>query len=101
MLWWILDRRANLPPARPSQNRAGHRSEPRPRSPGTDVVGAGTLDFASNATVGSSGSSTTSRMTTMARMAPRKVVLHGHELSYVDSGSGPAVLFIHGILGSQ
>jgi pimeloyl-ACP methyl ester carboxylesterase len=40
-------------------------------------------------------------MTTMARMAPHKVVLHGHELSYVDSGSGPVVLFIHGILGSQ
>jgi pimeloyl-ACP methyl ester carboxylesterase len=40
-------------------------------------------------------------MTTMARMAPRKVVLHGHELSYVDSGSGPVVLFIHGFLGSQ
>jgi pimeloyl-ACP methyl ester carboxylesterase len=40
-------------------------------------------------------------MSTMARMAPRTVVLHGHELSYVDSGSGPAVLFIHGILGSQ
>ena len=37
----------------------------------------------------------------MARMAPHKVVLHGHELSYVDSGSGPVVLFIHGILGSQ
>ena len=37
----------------------------------------------------------------MARMAPHQVVLHGHELSYVDSGSGPAVLFIHGILGSQ
>ena len=37
----------------------------------------------------------------MARMAPHKVALHGHELSYVDSGSGPAVLFIHGILGSQ
>ena len=37
----------------------------------------------------------------MVRMAPHKVVLHGHELSYVDSGSGPAVLFIHGILGSQ
>jgi len=37
----------------------------------------------------------------MARMAPRTVVLHGHDLSYVDSGSGPAVLFIHGILGSQ
>ena len=37
----------------------------------------------------------------MAHMAPHKVVLHGHELSYVDSGSGPVVLFIHGILGSQ
>jgi pimeloyl-ACP methyl ester carboxylesterase len=40
-------------------------------------------------------------MTTMARMAPQKVVLHSHELSYVDSGSGPVVLFLHGILGSQ
>jgi len=37
----------------------------------------------------------------MARLAPDKVVLHGQELSYVDSGSGPVVLFIHGILGSQ
>ena len=37
----------------------------------------------------------------MARMAPHKVVLHSHELSYVDSGSGPVVLFLHGILGSQ
>ncbi len=37
----------------------------------------------------------------MARMAPHKVVLHGHDLSYLDSGSGPVVLFIHGILGSQ
>ena len=37
----------------------------------------------------------------MARLAPHKVVLHGHELSYVDSGSGAVVLFIHGILGSQ
>ena len=37
----------------------------------------------------------------MARLAPDTVVLHGHELSYVDSGSGSAVLFIHGILGSQ
>ena len=37
----------------------------------------------------------------MAHMAPHRVVLHGHELSYLDSGSGPAVLFIHGILGSQ
>ena len=39
----------------------------------------------------------------MPHMAPHKVVLHGHELSYVDSGpdSGPVLLFIHGILGSQ
>lgn len=37
----------------------------------------------------------------MARLTPRTVVLHRHELSYVDSGSGPVVLFIHGILGSQ
>ena len=37
----------------------------------------------------------------MVRVVPDTVVLHGHELSYVDSGSGPAVLFIHGILGSQ
>lgn len=36
----------------------------------------------------------------MTRLAPETVVLHRHELSYVDSGSGPAVLFIHGILGS-
>ncbi|MEO9238371.1 MAG: alpha/beta fold hydrolase, partial [Jatrophihabitantaceae bacterium] len=27
--------------------------------------------------------------------------LHGHELSYLDVGSGPAVLFIHGLLGSN
>ena len=37
----------------------------------------------------------------MARTAPSTVRLHGHDLSYVDSGSGPVVLFIHGILGSQ
>ena len=37
----------------------------------------------------------------MVRMAPRTVRLHGHGLSYVDNGSGPVVLFIHGILGSQ
>lgn len=30
-----------------------------------------------------------------------RAVLHGHELSYLDSGAGPVVLFIHGILGSQ
>jgi pimeloyl-ACP methyl ester carboxylesterase len=29
------------------------------------------------------------------------VTLHGHELSYTDSGTGPVLLFIHGILGSQ
>jgi pimeloyl-ACP methyl ester carboxylesterase len=27
--------------------------------------------------------------------------LHGHQLSYLDSGQGPAVLFIHGLLGSN
>jgi pimeloyl-ACP methyl ester carboxylesterase len=27
--------------------------------------------------------------------------LHGHDLSYVDVGTGPAVLFIHGLLGSH
>ncbi|MGB7819998.1 MAG: alpha/beta fold hydrolase [Ornithinibacter sp.] len=27
--------------------------------------------------------------------------LHGHEFSYIDAGEGPAVLFIHGLLGSQ
>lgn len=37
----------------------------------------------------------------MVALDPQTMVLHGHELSYVDSGSGPAVLFIHGILGSQ
>jgi len=37
----------------------------------------------------------------VSRPSPRKVVLHGHDLSYVDNGSGPVVLFIHGILGSQ
>lgn len=31
----------------------------------------------------------------------RTVTVHGHELSFLDSGSGPVVLFIHGILGSQ
>ncbi|KQT89582.1 hydrolase [Marmoricola sp. Leaf446] len=34
-------------------------------------------------------------------MTPSTVRLHGHDLSYVDSGTGPVVLFIHGILGSQ
>ena len=34
-------------------------------------------------------------------MTPRTIRLHGEELSYLDSGEGPVVLFIHGILGSQ
>ncbi|HSJ18986.1 MAG TPA: alpha/beta fold hydrolase [Nocardioidaceae bacterium] len=29
------------------------------------------------------------------------MTLHGHQLSYLDSGTGPVVLFIHGILGSH
>ena len=29
------------------------------------------------------------------------VTLHGHDLSYLDSGTGSAVLFIHGLLGSH
>ena len=33
--------------------------------------------------------------------AEHSVTLHGHELSYIDSGEGPVLLFIHGILGSQ
>jgi pimeloyl-ACP methyl ester carboxylesterase len=31
----------------------------------------------------------------------RTLTIHGHELSYLDSGTGSVVLFIHGILGSQ
>ena len=31
----------------------------------------------------------------------RTATLHGHDLSYLDSGTGPAVLFIHGLLGSH
>ena len=37
----------------------------------------------------------------MPRMTPSTITLHGHAFSFVDKGSGPAVLFIHGILGSQ
>jgi pimeloyl-ACP methyl ester carboxylesterase len=36
-----------------------------------------------------------------AATAEHTVTLHGHEFSYTDSGSGPVLLFIHGILGSQ
>lgn len=30
-----------------------------------------------------------------------RLTLHGHELSYLDSGRGAALLFIHGLLGSH
>src|SRR5665811_759908 len=30
----------------------------------------------------------------------RTVMLNGHEFSYLDSGDGPALLFIHGLTGS-
>ncbi len=36
-----------------------------------------------------------------ATSAERTVTLHGHSFSYTDSGSGPVLLFIHGLLGSQ
>jgi pimeloyl-ACP methyl ester carboxylesterase len=34
-------------------------------------------------------------------MTERTATLHGHELAFTDCGSGPAVLFIHGLLGSH
>jgi pimeloyl-ACP methyl ester carboxylesterase len=37
----------------------------------------------------------------MERFTPQTMPLHGHQLSYLDSGKGPVVLFIHGILGSH
>ena len=38
---------------------------------------------------------------TQLRTATRTATLHGHDLTYLDSGTGPAVLFIHGLLGSH
>ena len=35
------------------------------------------------------------------RYPPGVVDLDGHDLSYVDTGQGSAVLFIHGLLGSH
>jgi pimeloyl-ACP methyl ester carboxylesterase len=32
---------------------------------------------------------------------PRSVTLHGHDLQYLDVGSGPVLLFVHGLLGSH
>lgn len=37
----------------------------------------------------------------MNHMTPRTMSLHGHELTYLDSGKGNVVLFVHGILGSR
>lgn len=37
----------------------------------------------------------------MPDMTPHTMRLHGHDLSYLDSGEGDVVLFIHGILGSR
>jgi pimeloyl-ACP methyl ester carboxylesterase len=37
----------------------------------------------------------------VSSIRPREVTLHGHKLSYVDSGSGEAILFVHGLLGSH
>jgi pimeloyl-ACP methyl ester carboxylesterase len=34
-------------------------------------------------------------------MSPLTISLHGQKLGYLDRGSGPAVLFIHGLLGSN
>jgi pimeloyl-ACP methyl ester carboxylesterase len=35
------------------------------------------------------------------RTRQRTAILNGHEFSYLDSGEGPALLFIHGLTGSQ
>ncbi|MEO7261872.1 MAG: alpha/beta fold hydrolase [Jatrophihabitantaceae bacterium] len=37
----------------------------------------------------------------MTAVTPRTLRLHGHPLSYADVGEGPAVLFVHGLLGSH
>lgn len=37
----------------------------------------------------------------MSSLTPASTTLHGHQLSYVDSGTGPAILFVHGLLGSH
>lgn len=37
----------------------------------------------------------------MSTITPQTMTLHGHTLSYVDSGAGPVVLFVHGLLGSH
>ncbi|GAA2103225.1 alpha/beta fold hydrolase [Microlunatus panaciterrae] len=37
----------------------------------------------------------------MSTLSPQTATLHGHSLSYLDSGDGSAVLFVHGLLGSH
>ena len=37
----------------------------------------------------------------MSALSPRRATLHGHTLSYVDSGAGEPILFVHGLLGSH
>ena len=37
----------------------------------------------------------------MTAVLPRTIELRGHPLSYADVGTGPAVLFVHGLLGSH
>ncbi len=37
----------------------------------------------------------------MTAVLPSTIELHGHPLSYADIGTGPAVLFVHGLLGSH
>ncbi|GAA6524395.1 alpha/beta fold hydrolase [Intrasporangium sp. DVR] len=37
----------------------------------------------------------------MSPLTPRQTTLYGHTLSYVDSGEGEAILFVHGLLGSH
>jgi len=34
-------------------------------------------------------------------LTPKQVTLHGHTLSYIDTGVGETVLFVHGLLGSH
>lgn len=41
------------------------------------------------------------RQATTQQVQPREIQLHGHPLNYADVGDGPAVLFIHGLLGSH
>jgi pimeloyl-ACP methyl ester carboxylesterase len=37
----------------------------------------------------------------VSALSPQTATLHGNSLSYLDSGEGPVVLFVHGLLGSH